>query len=109
MTYTAFSVAAALTAVAADRWLLRTRLTSSLAWWLAYAVILVFQLITNGWLTGRGIVTYSDDAIIGSGRIALLGDGRLAYAPIEDVGFGFALVLCTCAVWVRLRPDESVA
>jgi lycopene cyclase domain-containing protein len=106
MTYTAFSLAAVLTVLAADRWLLRTRLTSTAAWWLAYAIILVFQLITNGWLTGRGIVTYSDDAIIGSGGAALLGDGRLVYAPIEDVGFGFALVLCTCAVWVRSRPEE---
>ena len=53
--YTALSLAAVAAAVVADHWLLRTRLTSSSAWWLAYAIILVFQLITNGWLTGRGI------------------------------------------------------
>lgn len=109
MSYTAVCLAAVVTAVVADRWLLRSRLTSSSTWWLAYAIILVFQLLTNGWLTGRGIVTYSNAAIIGSGRVSFLDDGRLAFAPIEDVGFGFALVLCTCAVWVRLRPIEPAA
>lgn len=107
MSYTAFSLIAVLTAVAVDRWLLRARLTSSADFWLAYAIILVFQLLTNGWLTGRGIVTYSDDAILGTEQIRLLGAGRLAFAPVEDVGFGFALVLITCAVWVRLRPAEA--
>jgi hypothetical protein len=30
----------------------------------------------------------------------LLGDGRLLYAPVEDVAFGFALVLQTLCWWV---------
>ena len=76
----------------------------------AYGIVVAFQLITNGWLTGRGIVRYSDHAILGSGRIAFLGDGRIAYAPVEDLGFGFALVLTSCAAWVwagqRIRPDH---
>ena len=109
MSYTVLCLAAVLAAVVADRWLLRTRLTGSSSWWLAYAIIVVFQLITNGWLTGRGIVRYSDAAIVGTERIAFVGAGRLAFAPVEDVGFGFALVLCTCAVWVRLRPDQAAA
>ena len=40
-------------AVALDRWVARTRLTSSRTWWTAYAIIVFFQLLTNGWLTGR--------------------------------------------------------
>ena len=28
------------------------------------------------------------------------GDGRIAYAPVEDLLFGFALVLATLAWWV---------
>ena len=60
---------------------------------------MVFQLLTNGWLTGRGIVRYSDHAIVGSGRIVFLGQGRIAFAPVEDLAFGFALVLLTCAAW----------
>ena len=102
MTYTAITIVAVLAAVALDRWAVRTRLTGSRSWWAAYGIIVFFQLLTNGWLTGRGIVRYDPDAILGSERVAFLGDGRLAWAPVEDLGFGFALVLTTCVVWVRL-------
>ena len=108
MSYTALALVAVVAAVVLDRWVLRTRLTSSRGWWIAYAIVVVFQLLTNGWLTGRGIVRYAADTILGSERITIIGDGRLFYAPVEDLGFGFALVLLTCAVWERLRPaDES--
>lgn len=110
MTYTAITVVAALAAIALDRWALRTRLTTSGTWWTAYGIIVVFQLLTNGWLTGRGIVRYDPEAIIGSGRVTFVGDGRLAYAPVEDLGFGFALVLTSCVVWVWLgRRGEREA
>ena len=66
MTYTAIAVVAVLAAVAADRYVARTRLTTSATWWTAYAIIVGFQLLTNGWLTGRGIVRYDPAAIIGS-------------------------------------------
>ena len=58
MTYTGITVVAALAALALDRWVARTRLTTSRTWWAAYAIIVVFQLLTNGWLTGRRIVRY---------------------------------------------------
>ena len=102
MTYTALTVGAVLAALALDRFLARTRLTSTATWWSAYGIIVFFQLLTNGWLTGRGIVRYDPDAIIGSGRVAFVGDGRLVFAPVEDLGFGFALVLTTSVVWVWL-------
>ena len=59
MTYTAIAAVAVLAAVVVDRWVARTRLTSSSTWWSAYGIIVVFQLLTNGWLTGRGIVRYA--------------------------------------------------
>ena len=102
MTYTAIALSAVVAAVALDRWAARTRLTTTSRWWAAYGIIVVFQLLTNGWLTGRGIVRYSSDAIIGSGHVRFVGDGRLVYAPVEDLAFGFALVLTTCVVWVWL-------
>ena len=95
MTYTAL-------AIVLDRWVARTRLTTTRTWWVAYGIVVVFQLLTNGWLTGRGIVRYDPDAIIGTGRVRFVGDGRLLYAPLEDLGFGFALVLTTCTVWMWL-------
>lgn len=102
MTYTALAVTAVLGAVALDRWAVRTRLVATRTWWTAYGIIAVFQLLSNGWLTGRGIVRYDPDSILGGSRVTFVGDGRLAYAPIEDLGFGFALVLTTCVAWVWL-------
>ena len=34
--------------------------------------------------------------------MTFIGTGRIAYAPVEDLAFGFALVLMTCVVWVWL-------
>jgi lycopene cyclase domain-containing protein len=100
--YTTAAALAVMVAILADLFILRTALVRSRVWWTAYAIIVAFQLITNGWLTGRGIVRYSSNAILGSGRIVFLGDGRIAYAPVEDLAFGFALVLLSCAAWVWL-------
>jgi lycopene cyclase domain-containing protein len=106
--YTFAATTAVLVALFVDLVVLRTALVRSRTWWTAYGIVVFFQLVTNGWLTGRGIVRYSNDAILGSGRIAFLGDGRIAYAPVEDLAFGFALVLMSCASWVwggaRARP-----
>lgn len=102
MSYTALAVLGVLAALVLDRAVARTRLTGSRDWWSAYAIIVFFQLITNGWLTGRGIVRYDGDTIIGSDRPVLVGDGRLLYAPVEDLAFGFGLVLTSCVVWTWL-------
>jgi lycopene cyclase domain-containing protein len=111
ISYTAAACVAVLVAVLTDLCIIRTALVRSRTWWTAYGIILVFQLITNGWLTGRGIVRYSERAIAGSGRIVFLGDGRVAYAPVEDLAFGFALVLLSCALWVwtgaRMRAAHA--
>lgn len=116
MSYTALAAIAIVVTVAVDRWVTRTRLTSSAGWWTAYAVMVFFQLLTNGWLTGRGIVRYDPGTILGDGHVQAFGDGRVFFAPVEDLGFGFALVLLTCAVWVRLgrhgrhgRHEEETA
>jgi len=110
MTYTAATLSALLLAVVLDVVVLRTRLLTTRRWWTAYLIVLVFQLLTNGWLTGRRIVTYGPDAILGTGEVTFLGQGRVAWAPVEDLGFGFALVLATCALWVwlgRRRPRAA--
>jgi lycopene cyclase domain-containing protein len=108
--YTVAATVAVLAAILADLIVLRTALLRSRTWWTAYGIVVVFQLLTNGWLTGRGIVRYSDEAILGSGRIVFIGDGRIAYAPVEDLAFGFALMLMCCAMWVwtgaRTRPPR---
>jgi hypothetical protein len=42
--------------------------------------------------------------------VIFFGDGRAGYAPVEDLGFGFALVLTSCVVWGVLgRADKESA
>lgn len=108
MSYTALAVLGVVAAVVLDLWVLRTRLTTTRPWWLAYAIIAFFQLLTNGWLTGREIVRYDPDVILGSGEVTAFGAGRLLYAPVEDLAFGFALVLTSVAVWTWLGRRQGV-
>ena len=56
MSYTALAVAGVLGALVLDLVVLRTGLVRRRAFWTAYAIVLLFQLLTNGWLTGRDIV-----------------------------------------------------
>lgn len=105
MTYTQIAVVAVIIAVLADLFVFRTKLVTTRVFWVSYAIIFVFQLITNGMFTGFGIVQYDGDAIIGSsspaaGAPAFLGDGRISFAPAEDLLFGFALVLLSLSLWV---------
>ena len=91
MTYTALAVLGVVLALALDLGVLRTRVVTRRLFWTAYAIVVVFQLLTNGWLTGRDIVRYDGSVILGL---------RVAYAPVEDLLFGFSLVVQTLAWWV---------
>lgn len=91
MTYTTAVVVGVVASVLLDLFVLRTKLLRRKAFWTAYAIILGFQLLVNGILTGQRLVTYSPDAVLGA---------RIAYAPVEDLLFGFALVVQTLAWWV---------
>lgn len=110
MTYTSLAVLGVVLAVVVDRWVARTRITSTGQWWAAYAIIVFFQLLTNGWLTGRRIVQYDPGTILGDDRVVLLGAWRILYAPVEDLLFGFGLVLLSCVAWTWLgRSREQAA
>ena len=105
MTYTQAALLGVAGTVALDELVLRTRLLRRRAFWTSYAIVLVFQLLTNGVLTGRGIVFYAGRAVAGVGSSAgrtppFLGQGRIAFAPFEDLLFGFALVVQTLSWWV---------
>ena len=91
MVYTDIAICAFLFSIIFDLFLIRTKLLRRAVFWTSYAIILPFQLITNWWLTSRSIVMYKPEAITGI---------RIASAPIEDLLFGFALILCVMAMWV---------
>lgn len=107
MTYTQLALLAVPLSIFIDLFVLKTALVKRKVFWASYAIIICFQLLANGVLTGAGIVEYSGEKIIGSdtpvdGRPPFLGDGRIAYAPVEDLFFGFAMILLTMAFWVLL-------
>jgi lycopene cyclase domain-containing protein len=93
VTYTVAVLVGVAGALAVDLAILRTRLVTRQVFWLTYPIVLVAQLLANGVLTGVGVVRYDPHAIIGV---------HIAFAPVEDLFFGFTLVLVTLSVWVWL-------
>ena len=91
VTYTVAAGLGAAAAIGLDLVVLRTRVLGRRAFWATYPIVLVFQLVFNGVLTGRGVVRYDPQAILGV---------RIVHAPVEDLVFGFALVLATLSTWV---------
>lgn len=90
MIYSDVALSAVCVAIALDLFLLKSRMMTRGIFWLTYLLILPFQLLTNWWLTSKKIVMYSDTEIIGQ---------RLAGAPIEDLLFGFSMILLTISAW----------
>jgi lycopene cyclase domain-containing protein len=93
VSYTQLALAGVAGAVLVDTVLLRTWLVRRRTYWTAYAIVLFFQLVTNGILTGFDIVRYDPAAILG---------WRIAFAPVEDLLFGYAMVTLTLSTWVWL-------
>ena len=90
MSYSQIAISALIFALIYDLFISRRKLILKKAFWSSYAIILPFQLLTNWWLTSRLIVTYSPATIWGP---------RIASAPVEDLLFGFALVLGILQMW----------
>jgi lycopene cyclase domain-containing protein len=91
VTYTVAALVVVLLTVVLDLLVLRTRLLVRRAFWVSYAIVLFFQLLTNQWLTSQGVFVYDADAISG---------WRIGSAPVEDFAFGFSLVTQSMAWWV---------
>jgi len=90
MIYSDIALDAVIFAILIDLFVIRTQLITKGIFWLTYLVILPFQLITNWWLTSKNIVRYSPSQIIGR---------RIAGAPVEDLLFGFSMIVLTLSSW----------
>jgi lycopene cyclase domain-containing protein len=98
MTYTQLAISAVVVVIILDLYIIKTGLLKRKVFWTSYAIIVGFQLLTNWWLTSRNIVMYSPDAILGL---------RIASAPVEDLLFGFALVVGVLVNWIRLGASDK--
>jgi lycopene cyclase domain-containing protein len=97
MSYSQIAIISLIFAISYDLLISKRKLITKKAFWYSYAIILPFQLITNWWLTSREIVAYSPEAIFGM---------RIASAPIEDLLFGFTLILITLDNWVTVTRKK---
>ncbi len=93
MEYTIASVVAVVAVVAAELFWLRTGIFATATYWIAYAIIVFFQILVDGWLTklSAPIVLYNPDRFTG---------WRVPFdIPVEDFLFGFALVTLPIMLW----------
>ena len=98
MIYSDIALNAVFLAVVLDLFIMKSQMMTRGIFWLTYFLILPFQLLTNWWLTSNDIVMYSNTEIIGQ---------RLAGAPIEDLLFGFSMILLTLSAWEFFKKRSS--
>lgn len=80
---------------------IRSGIFRSAAFWLAFGICAAFQVPVNGVLTSLStpIVIYNSE---------VFSDVRIFFdSPVEDWGFGFAMIALALALWVRLGRDEE--
>ncbi len=93
--YSILTLLAVSAVVAVELFWLRTGLFRSAQYWLAIAIVVFFQVWVDGWLTKLSdpIVLYGPEHHVGV---------RFPWdIPIEDFGFGWAMVTLTLLVWVH--------
>ena len=106
MTYIQIAIIYCLLAIIVDLFILKTKVLKLRLFWISYIIVLFFQFLTNGVLTRFLIVRYNDFATIGGDYTTkvppMIGDGRLFFAPVEDVFFGFSMILLTVSICIWL-------
>jgi lycopene cyclase domain-containing protein len=74
---------------------LRTGIFRTLQYWVSIVIVFAFQIPVDGWLTKLSdpIVIYNPDQMLG---------WRAPWdIPVEDFGFGFAMVTLAILLWRR--------
>jgi lycopene cyclase domain-containing protein len=90
VSYSSLALLSVASVLLMDLVVMRTFLLATFRFWFSYAIVFGFQLLTNSWLTGWNVVMYNPTDIWGA---------RIANAPVEDLLFGFALILGTLLAW----------
>jgi lycopene cyclase domain-containing protein len=101
--YTVLTVIAVLAVLLLEVLVWRTGVFTTLRYWLAMAIVFAFQVPVDGWLTklSSPIVIYDESEMTGA---------RVPWdIPVEDFGFGFAMVTLTIVLWERAAARAEVA
>ncbi len=99
--YTLGTLLAMLIVVLVELLWARTGIFTRLQYWLALAIMFFFQVLVDGWLTklSAPIVSYHPEQF-----------SRIRFPwniPIEDFGFGFALITASLIVWEVVGRRDS--
>jgi lycopene cyclase domain-containing protein len=99
--YTALTVIGIVAVVLLELVVLRTGIFRRAAYWIAMGICLSFQILVDGWLTklSAPLVLYSPEHFLG---IRAPWD-----IPVEDFGFGFAMLTLTLMVWQHLKSRRE--
>jgi lycopene cyclase domain-containing protein len=93
--YTVLTIVAVLGVVVVELVWLRTGIFRSAQYWLSLGIVFAFQILVDGWLTklSAPIVIYNPQEMLGV---------RAPWdIPVEDFGFGFAMVTLAIVLWQR--------
>jgi lycopene cyclase domain-containing protein len=99
--YTLLTVLAVVAVVAAELIYFKSGIFRTAQYWWTMLIIFAFQIPVDGWLTklSAPIVIYNPDEILGL---------RVPWdIPIEDFGFGFAMVTLAILLWRRRLDRRS--
>ena len=91
--YTVMTVAGIVLVIVLEGVVFRSGIFRRAQYWIALAICLAFQCLVDGWLTklSAPIVVYNPDMFSGI---------RFPFdIPIEDFGFGFAMITAVLMLW----------
>ena len=102
--YTVMTVLGMIVVVGLELLVFRSGIFRRAKYWAALAICLGFQCLVDGWLTKLSdpIVIYNPDMFLGI---------RFPFdIPIEDFGFGFAMITAVLMLWqwnLNRDPEEA--
>ena len=99
--YTLLTVLAVVAVIVAELIYFKTGIFRTAQYWWTMLIIFAFQILVDGWLTklSAPIVIYNPNEILGL---------RVPWdIPIEDFGFGFAMVTLAILLWRRRLDRRS--
>ncbi|GAB3712190.1 lycopene cyclase domain-containing protein [Mariniluteicoccus flavus] len=99
--YTVLTAIAVVGTVLLEVLWLRTGLFRRAQYWISMAIVFFFQCLVDGWLTKLS------DPIVQYAPQHMLGIRAPWDIPIEDFGFGFAMVTLTMLLWVRAGERDE--
>ncbi|MEW6153947.1 MAG: lycopene cyclase domain-containing protein [Actinomycetota bacterium] len=98
--YTVLAVLSVAAVVAAELFWFRSGIFRRAQFWVAYGIILFFEVLVDGWLTklSAPIVVYDADQFTG---------WRFPWdIPVEDYLFGFSLIVLVLILWDRQKAGR---